>query len=63
LASNWFRIYYQSYILENKVILAELKRNQRVLYFQHSKDLLENAYTGLIMLMIVDKLCKLTKWR
>lgn len=51
LASNWLRhLLYQSYILENKVILAELKRNQRVLYFQHSKDLLENAYTGLIVL-------------
>ncbi|CAM4101637.1 Sigma-54 factor interaction domain-containing protein [Acinetobacter pragensis] len=50
LASNWLRhLLYQSYILENKVILAELKPNQRVLYFQHSKDLLENAYTGMIV--------------
>ena len=51
LASNWLRhLLYQSYILENKVILAEMKLNQRVLYFQHSKDLLENAYTGMIII-------------
>ena len=51
LASNWLRhLLYQSYILENKLILAELKPNQRVLYFQHSKDLIENAYTGMIVL-------------
>ena len=51
LASNWLRhLLYQSYILENKVILAALKPDQRVLYFQHSKDLLENAYTGMIVL-------------
>ena len=51
LASNWLRhLLYQSYILENKVILAEIKPNQRILYFQHSKDLLENAYTGMIVL-------------
>lgn len=51
LARNWLRhLLYQSYILENKLILAELKSNQRVLYFQHSKDLIENAYTGMIVL-------------
>ncbi|ESK53451.1 hypothetical protein F990_03357 [Acinetobacter tjernbergiae DSM 14971 = CIP 107465] len=51
LASNWLRhLLYQSYVLENKIILSELRLNQRVLYFQHSKDLLENAYTGMIVL-------------
>ena len=51
LASNWFRhLLYQSYILENKIILASVKPYQRILYFQHSKDLLDNAYTGMIVL-------------
>ena len=59
LASNWLRhLLYQSYILENKVILAEMKPNQRILYFQHSKDLLENAYTGMIVL---DEHCRVIK--
>lgn len=51
LASNWFRhLLYQSYILENKIILTSVKPHQRILYFQHSKDLLDNAYTGMIVL-------------
>lgn len=51
MTSNWLRhLLYQSYILENNVILSEIKPNQRILYFQHSKDLLENAFTGMIVL-------------
>ena len=59
LASNWLRhLLYQSYILENKIIHAALQAGQRVLYFQHSKDLLENAYTGMIVLDVHGKIIK-----
>lgn len=59
LASNWLRhLLYQSYILENKIIHAALRPEQRVLYFQHSKDLLENAYTGMIVLNEHGKIIK-----
>ena len=51
LATNWLRhLLYQSYVLENKIILSKIKTNQRVLHFQHSKDLLHNAYAGLIVM-------------
>ena len=59
LASNWLRhLLYQSYILENKIIHSALRPEQRVLYFQHSKDLLENAYTGMIVLDEHGKIIK-----
>lgn len=59
LASNWLRhLLYQSYILENKIIQAALQPDQRVLYFQHSKDLLDNAYTGMIVLDQSGKILK-----
>ncbi|TPT53251.1 sigma-54-dependent Fis family transcriptional regulator [Acinetobacter baumannii] len=59
LASNWLRhLLYQSYILENKIIHTALRSEQRILYFQHSKDLLENAYTGMIVLDEHGKIIK-----
>ncbi|WP_343568421.1 sigma 54-interacting transcriptional regulator [Acinetobacter sp.] len=59
LASNWLRhLLYQSYILENKIISSTLQSNHRLLHFQHSKDLLDNAYTGLIVLDEQDKIVK-----
>ncbi|MEO9300783.1 MULTISPECIES: sigma-54-dependent Fis family transcriptional regulator [Acinetobacter] len=59
LASNWLRhLLYQSYILENKIIFSTLQPNHRLLHFQHSKDLLDNAYAGLIVLDEHDKILK-----
>lgn len=51
VATNWLRhLLYQSYVLENKIISSTIKKNQRILHFQHSKDLLQNAYAGLIVI-------------
>jgi len=62
LASNWFRhLLYQSYILENEIMLVSLQPCQRILYFQHSKDLLENAYTGMIVLDEQSKILKVNQ--
>lgn len=59
LASNWLRhLLYQSYILENKTIFSTLQPNHRLLHFQHSQDLLDNAYTGLIVLDEQDQIIK-----
>lgn len=59
LASNWLRhLLYQSYILENKIISSTVQPTHRLLHFQHSKDLLDNAYTGLIVLDEQDKIVK-----
>lgn len=59
LASNWLRhLLYQSYILENKIIISTLQPKHRLLHFQHSTDLLDNAYCGLIVLDELDKIVK-----
>lgn len=59
VATNWLRhLLYQSYVLENKIILSTIKKNQRILHFQHSKDLLQNAYAGLI---VIDEFGRILK--
>lgn len=59
LATNWLRhLLYQSYVLENKIILSNIKTNQRILHFQHSKDLLHNAYAGLV---VIDEFGRILK--
>ncbi|MBJ8505741.1 sigma-54-dependent Fis family transcriptional regulator [Acinetobacter seifertii] len=49
LASNWYRhLLYQSHVLENNYIRAKCKADEKIIAFQHSKDLLDTAYVGLI---------------
>ncbi|MFT4021822.1 MAG: sigma 54-interacting transcriptional regulator, partial [Acinetobacter sp.] len=51
LASNWLRhLLYQSYVFENTWIKANIHPKHQILYFQHSEDLLQTAYAGLIEL-------------
>ncbi|EOY9136600.1 TPA: AAA family ATPase, partial [Acinetobacter baumannii] len=59
LASNWFRhLLYQSHVLENNYIRNNCRSNEKTIAFQHSNDLLDTAYAGLIVINEAGRIIK-----